>query len=56
MVKGLVLITGASGLLGRQVLQVFKENDWDVTGSLRHSFIKGTTDVLLSDMAVHLKS
>ena len=52
MVKGLVLITGASGLLGRQVLQVFKENDWDVTGS----FIKETTDVFSSDMTLHLKS
>ncbi|XP_023324458.1 methionine adenosyltransferase 2 subunit beta [Eurytemora carolleeae] len=56
MVKGLVLITGASGLLGRQVLQVFKENDWDVTGLCFSKPIEGLIqhDITDSEATIQL--
>lgn len=33
MTQRTVIVTGATGLLGRQVTKKFKENDWNVKGT-----------------------
>jgi uncharacterized protein YbjT (DUF2867 family) len=43
------LITGATGLLGRQVVRAFERANWDVKG-LGHSRADGTT-ILKVDLA-----